>query len=204
MFDLAKPWYLSRTIVAILVSALAKGLAIWGYALTPDLRGDLVTLILALVGCAGDALAIFGRVKATKAIGRQPGDGDPPLGIGAAVAVLFVVFALAGPLAACATYTAETPQQQAYALEADYQAAQRAALAYVSGPAADPAIAGRVVEAEAAVYATVAAVRAEAEALRRAPPDSPEAARRRLGLAAALAAAREGLATLTRHLEPTP
>lgn len=198
MFDNIKPWYLSRTIIGVLVSVLAKSLTVWGYHLSPDLQGEIVTLALTAVGFAGDGLAVWGRVKATKAIGKP--NGGTSAGGGPALAVMLLVATLAGPLAACATPSADSTQQQAYALEADYQTAQRAVLAYVQSEAADPAVVAHLREAEAAVYATVVAVRAEAAALRRAPPGSREAERKRMALAAALAAGREGLTILTRHL----
>jgi len=184
-----KPWYLSRTIIGILVSILAKGLAVWGYQISPDLLGDIVTLALTLVSFGGDALAIFGRVRATKAIGRKPGDGPTPLGIGSAMALLLLVGALAGPLAACASREADSPAQRIYALEADYQNVQRAVLAYLASPAALPAVAARLKDAEALAHA---AVRAAREAARKGED---------VGLPAALAAAREAVERVRRYLE---
>lgn len=202
MFDTVKPWYLSRTIIGVLVSVLAKSLTVWGYHLSPELQGEIVTLALTAVGFGGDALAVWGRVSATKSIGK-PNDGGPSIGGGHALGALLLAVALAGPLSACATASADLPQQQAWALEADYQSAQRAVLAYVESPGADREVVGRLVEAEAALYSVIVAVRAEAAALRRAPPGSREAERRRMALAAGLAAGREGLAILTRHLQET-
>lgn len=195
MSTTTKPWYMSRTIIGVLVSLLAKALAMWGYEVSPALEGEITTLVLTAIGLAGDALAIFGRVKATKGIRRPRMSGGF-----AAFLLASMVVVTAGSLSACSFTQAETPQQQAYAIEADFQAAQRAVLGYVTSPDADAEVKARLKQLEAAVYGAVVAMREEAAALRRAPPESDAAARRRIALAAAIAAAREAFDALDQYL----
>lgn len=161
----SKPWYLSRTIIGVLISLLSKGLVALGYNPSPDIEADLVNLVLLAIGFAGDALAVYGRVKATKGIGRRPGDGDPPLGVGALAATLLLAASLAGPLAACATPAADTPAQRVYALQADLNAGLAVVNAYVHSPdaAARPqvkqSLKSLAATAVAAVLSAQAAVR---------------------------------------------
>ncbi|MBF0325971.1 MAG: hypothetical protein HQL42_12995 [Alphaproteobacteria bacterium] len=63
-------------------------------------------------------------------------------------------------LSACAvTARPETNAQMVYAVEADYHLVQRAALAYVRRPDADPAIEARVKQMEAAAFDALVAAR---------------------------------------------
>lgn len=67
---------------------------------------------------------------------------------------------LALTLSACAMVAKpETPAQTVYAIEADFHLAQRAALAYVTKPDADPTIERRVKQLESAAYDAVTGAR---------------------------------------------
>lgn len=187
----SKPWYLSRTIIGVLISLLSKGLVALGYNPTPDIEAELVNLVLLAIGFAGDALAVYGRVKATKGIGRA--DPDP---LGHRLRVLPVLLAIglaaamAGPLAACATPAADTPAQRVYALQADLNAALASVNAYVHSP--DAAARPEVKQSLKSLAATAGAAALTAQdAVRRG--DHP-------AVPAALGAARQALEELSRYL----
>ena len=65
-----KPWYLSRTIWAALVSVIATVLAALGLPIDTAARDGLVEAILQLVSAAAGTVAIFGRLTATTRISR--------------------------------------------------------------------------------------------------------------------------------------
>lgn len=65
----AKPWYLSKTIWAALVSIAATVAAALGVPIEPGTREGLVEAILQLVSAAAGALAILGRMTARTRIG---------------------------------------------------------------------------------------------------------------------------------------
>jgi len=76
VMDETKPWYLSRGILGGAVAAVAGAAQLAGYAVTPADQAALVdgvTQIGGLVAGAGSLLgglvAIWGRIKASKAIG---------------------------------------------------------------------------------------------------------------------------------------
>jgi len=66
-----KRWWQSTGVIGGIVGAIAKALIGWG-VLTAD-QGQIInealpTLLVAGIGLAGDALAIYGRVSAKKTI----------------------------------------------------------------------------------------------------------------------------------------
>lgn len=60
----------SRTIWGVIVSVLAGLLSKYGYEVTPELQDSLITSALDVVSVAGGLFAAYGRVKATKRIGK--------------------------------------------------------------------------------------------------------------------------------------
>lgn len=60
----------SRTFWGVVVSTLGKIGAGFGYVVTEGDQQLLVTGILGLASFAGDIMAIYGRAKATKKIGK--------------------------------------------------------------------------------------------------------------------------------------
>jgi len=63
-----KPWYLSRTIWAAIVSIAASGGAALGLPLETAAREGLTDAMLQLVSAAAGAIAILGRLSATTQI----------------------------------------------------------------------------------------------------------------------------------------
>ena len=64
-----KPFWQSRTVWGVVIMAAAGLIKPLGYELTPELQTALVDLVLNGVEIAGAALAIFGRVAASKNLG---------------------------------------------------------------------------------------------------------------------------------------
>ncbi|MBO6637938.1 MAG: hypothetical protein JJ920_12300 [Roseitalea sp.] len=63
-----KPWYLSRTIMAAIVSILASGGAALGLPIEAAAHEGLTDAVLQLVSAAAGAVAIIGRIGATTQI----------------------------------------------------------------------------------------------------------------------------------------
>ena len=63
-----KPWYMSKTILASIVTVIA--LIAGGFNLTIDVQtqGEVVELVSVVVGVVGSVFAIYGRIKASKTI----------------------------------------------------------------------------------------------------------------------------------------
>ena len=63
-----KPWYMSKTILASIVTVIA--LIAGGFNLTIDAQtqGEVVELVSVVVGVIGSVVAIYGRIKASKTI----------------------------------------------------------------------------------------------------------------------------------------
>ena len=61
----------SKTIIAAIVTLAASILALLGYTFTPEDQAVIVGIGTSLVTALGAALAIYGRVKATKQITRK-------------------------------------------------------------------------------------------------------------------------------------
>ncbi|MBG0809868.1 hypothetical protein IY145_10805 [Methylosinus sp. H3A] len=71
-----KPWYLSRGVVGGAVSAVAGAAQLAGYTLTPADQAALIDgatqayqLVFGVGSLVGGLIAIWGRIKASKAIG---------------------------------------------------------------------------------------------------------------------------------------
>lgn len=71
----SKPWYQSRTILGGAVAAVAGGAQLIGYTITPadqvalvDAATQIGMLATSVVSLVGGAVAIWGRIVASKAI----------------------------------------------------------------------------------------------------------------------------------------
>lgn len=176
-----KALWQSRTIIGLLIAGLAMVLDRWGYRISPDLQGELVSLVAMIGEVLGLAVAAWGRVVATKSI-RVTGAGP------AALAVLLVLgMATAGPVA-CASLAGETPAQKVYGIQADYLAAQEVAAAYLESGQADAEAAVRIKQLDAVAWDAVGEARRAVRA--GAGPALP----------AAMAAARHAVAALAAYL----
>jgi hypothetical protein len=70
-----QPWYLSRGVWGALVSVLATLAAALSHnkvQILPADQDQIVTLILTLAGALGSAVALIGRLMATKQISSAP------------------------------------------------------------------------------------------------------------------------------------
>lgn len=65
-----KPWYQSRVIWGGIISILAPIAGFLGVEIAPDVASDIATLAATAGGLVGGGLAIWGRLRATKPIGR--------------------------------------------------------------------------------------------------------------------------------------
>ena len=63
-----KPWWQSRAIIGVIISSLSVAVGMAGYELNVGAATEIVAGLGALVG---NALAWYGRVKATKPISRR-------------------------------------------------------------------------------------------------------------------------------------
>lgn len=69
MFDAAKPWYLSRTIWASLVTVLVGLGGLVGLPLSEEDGVVLTELLVQGVTAVAGLVALFGRLRATRRIG---------------------------------------------------------------------------------------------------------------------------------------
>lgn len=65
-----KSIFTSKTFWGVIVSIISKSLLYFGYEIDSALEQSLNDLIIAVIGLGGDAFAIFGRIKATRVIGK--------------------------------------------------------------------------------------------------------------------------------------
>lgn len=65
-----KGLFTSKTFWGVIVSVISKGLLAAGFTVDNALEAEITNLIIALIGFGGDGFAIYGRVKATKKIGK--------------------------------------------------------------------------------------------------------------------------------------
>jgi uncharacterized membrane protein len=63
-----KPWYLSKTIIGAVITVLALVAGVFGYGIGPEEQAAIADYIVTLGGVVGGLLAIYGRVKADKAV----------------------------------------------------------------------------------------------------------------------------------------
>ena len=148
-----KQWWQSKTIIGALVSMMSTLLASFGVAIAPDMQGEIVTALIAFGGVVGTGLSIYGRVKASHAIGKVDKNAIR------SVAIALLVFGgigLGGPVA-CSSYAAyqaedATAAQAVFALQSDYNTALVAATEFVRSPQIDPATADTIKRMEIAAH----------------------------------------------------
>jgi len=128
-----KPWWASRTIIGAVIAALAPLGAKLGYQIDASLQSSIVDLVVTLVTVGGSAVAVWGRVRATKTIGKVSASVIAPALL---ILALLGWTGVAGGLSGCSTVAvvrseASTPAQTVYALEADYASAAEGAAALI-------------------------------------------------------------------------
>lgn len=160
----SKPWWQSRTIIGAVVSMLAMIAGTAGVKIAPELQGEITTILLTLAGVVGSGLSIYGRIKADKPIAK-PGAGAAKVML---AAMLLGGLAFGGPVA-CASYTVATAehvtdQQAVYAIQSDYNAALKAAAAYVESDKADPDKVAAIKRLDAVAYEALKEARIAARA----------------------------------------
>ena len=70
-----QPWYLSRTVWGALVAIIASLVAVLSHNKVQILATDqdqVVTLVMTIAGAVGGAVALYGRIVATKQISSAP------------------------------------------------------------------------------------------------------------------------------------
>lgn len=63
-----KSMWASKGVWGGIIAVVASGAGIWGYTITPADQGNIVELITSIVALGGGALAIIGRIFASKKI----------------------------------------------------------------------------------------------------------------------------------------
>ena len=63
-----KPWYASKTIWGAVVALLAAIASAFGVDIDQQMQANFVDTLLQLVAVGGSAIALFGRINATKLI----------------------------------------------------------------------------------------------------------------------------------------
>jgi hypothetical protein len=66
-----KAWYLSRGVWGSVVVIGAMLLKQFGHDISPELQGQMVDFAINAVTLVGGAVALWGRIKATKTIGTN-------------------------------------------------------------------------------------------------------------------------------------
>lgn len=66
-----KSIFTSKTFWGVVVSIISKSLLYFGFEINETLEKEIVDLVIAMIGFAGDGVAIFGRITATKKIGKE-------------------------------------------------------------------------------------------------------------------------------------
>lgn len=66
--DETKSWYMSKTVWGGLIAVAAGAAGAFGYTVAPDDQAQIVEAIVAIATVGGGLLAVFGRVKASKAV----------------------------------------------------------------------------------------------------------------------------------------
>ena len=69
----AKSFLASRTVWGVVIALGAQVADRWGFRIDQELQDQTVDIILQVVSVAGAALAIYGRVKATKQLSLTGG-----------------------------------------------------------------------------------------------------------------------------------
>jgi len=64
----SKAWYASKTVWGGIIAVMSAIAGAFGYMVTPDLQTEAATNLSAIGAGLGGALAVYGRVKATKSV----------------------------------------------------------------------------------------------------------------------------------------
>ena len=75
MFE-EKSWWASKTVWGGLLALVAGVAGVFGYQLLPADQSALVEIGAAIASSVGGAIAIWGRVRASKGIGSQAANKD--------------------------------------------------------------------------------------------------------------------------------
>jgi hypothetical protein len=67
--DNTKPWYLSRGVIGSAVAIGASAAAIFNYQIDASLQASITEEILGIGSLVGGALALWGRIRASRKIG---------------------------------------------------------------------------------------------------------------------------------------
>lgn len=71
MFEDTKSLFASKTLWGVAISLVALGLKSFGYEISAELQGEMVDTVLTVVQTAGLVYAGYGRVVATKSVGKK-------------------------------------------------------------------------------------------------------------------------------------
>ncbi|MFZ3132835.1 MAG: hypothetical protein WA125_17455 [Desulfosporosinus sp.] len=63
-----KSWYMSRTIIASIVTVITLIVGGCNITIDTETQNGIIELAMVVVGAIGSAVAIWGRIKASKAI----------------------------------------------------------------------------------------------------------------------------------------
>lgn len=66
--DETKSWYMSKTVWGGLIAVAAGAAGAFGYTIAPDDQAQIVDAVVVVATVIGGLLAVFGRVKASKAV----------------------------------------------------------------------------------------------------------------------------------------
>lgn len=66
--DETKSWYMSKTVWGGLIAVAAGAAGAFGYTIAPDDQAQIVDAVVVVATVVGGLLAVFGRVKASKAV----------------------------------------------------------------------------------------------------------------------------------------
>lgn len=66
--DVVKPWWASKGVWGGLIAVGAGIAGAFGYVVSPEDQAMVVDAIVALVGIGGGALAVYGRIRASKQV----------------------------------------------------------------------------------------------------------------------------------------
>jgi hypothetical protein len=67
--DDTKPWYLSRGVIGSVVAIAAGAAAVFNYQIDASLQAGITEEILGIGSLVGGALALWGRIRASRKIG---------------------------------------------------------------------------------------------------------------------------------------
>lgn len=94
----SKSIFLSKGVIGGVIAVFAAILGVLGYSVSSDDQANTTEMIVNLIGAIGGVIAIYGRIKATKQVGK-PLSSDTK-NIGKSAMILFLVSAMA--LSGCA------------------------------------------------------------------------------------------------------